>query len=349
MQGWRPSMEDAYVATGSLGQQQSDWANTGLFAVFDGHGGDQVSKFCAKQLPRALVQGRAAEAAAALNASFFTVDQMLADAGKKLSPNDPAHPDNVGCTAVACVVRKDSIIVANAGDSRAVLSRSGRAHDLSQDHKPSDTQEVERVRRAGGFVSEHKCGSHTIHRVNGQLSVSRAIGDQRFKKNTQMSAVNQAVSCAPDVNICKRQRGDEFLVIACDGIWDVLSSQAVVDLVRQDLAAIRRGDIKPADVISKVLDRCLSPDPSKTFGKGGDNMTMILVVFDQTEAEKPRRTGPKHRAAVHPSNESNLVQTSNDKDSSEISRRAERKGSFPGRLVEYALARVARTFNNAKL
>jgi serine/threonine protein phosphatase PrpC len=188
--------------------------------------------------------------------------------------------------------------------------------------------------------------------VNGQLSVSRAIGDQRFKKNTQMSAVNQAVSCAPDVNICKRQRGDEFLVVACDGIWDVLSSQAVVDLVRQDLAAIRRGHIKPADVISKILDRCVSPDPSKTFGKGCDNMTMILVVFDQTEscfgpreafsAEKP---SPKHRAAVHPSKESNLVKTSNDKDSSKISRRAERKGSFAGRLV----ARVARTFKNSKL
>merc|ERR1719460_1015545 len=66
-------MEDAYVAIGSLasGTEQSEWADSGLFGVFDGHGGEQVSKFCAENLPKAVVRGTAAQAPAALNESFF--------------------------------------------------------------------------------------------------------------------------------------------------------------------------------------------------------------------------------------------------------------------------------------
>lgn len=314
MQGWRPTMEDAYVAMGSLaagtglqGEAQHEWADYGLFGVFDGHGGAQVSKFCAEHLPKVVTNGRAAQAPAALNESFFTVDQMLVDVGSKMSPNDRGHPDYVGCTAVASLIRKDFIIVANAGDSRAVLSRSGRACDLSKDHKPNHEKEVARISKAGGFVSEQQCGPHSIHRVNGELAVSRAMGDLRFKKNTNVGVAEQAVSCAPDINICKRQVDDEFLVVACDGIWDVLSSQEVVNLVRKDLAAIHRGDLKPADVVCKILDRCLSSDPSKSFGKGGDNMTMILVVFDGAGLPAQRRQqGQRHimpdcmRPAVEP-------------------------------------------------
>jgi serine/threonine protein phosphatase PrpC len=289
-------MEDAFVARGSLpggaifqDNRQQDWASTALFAVFDGHGGSEVAKFCADHFPKAIMKGHSAQAPTALKDSFFNVDKMLVQIGDKMPITDPAHPDCVGCTAVACLVRADSIIVANAGDSRAVLSRSGQAHDLSHDHKPGDEPEAARIRKAGGFVSEHQCGPYTMHRVNGKLAVSRAMGDLQFKQNEGLEASEQMVSCAPDINICRRQIDDDFLVVACDGVWDVLSSQEVVDIVKKDLAAIRSGDLKPADVVCKVLDRCLSPDLSQTCGKGGDNMTMILVVFAKPLKQSPSR------------------------------------------------------------
>jgi len=280
MQGWRPSMEDAYVAKGSLSEGRGDWADTGLFAVFDGHGGSAAAKFCAKRFPEAILAGQASQPPTVLHESFFHVDQMLAQVGKKMAESDSGHPDWCGCTAVACLVGRENIIVANAGDSRAVLGRSGRAYDLSEDHKPGNEKEVARIKKAGGYVSEKSCGPHTISRVNGTLGVSRAMGDLRFKKNKHISAEEQIVSCEPDINVCKRRGTDDFLVVACDGVWDVLSSQQVVTHVQKDLAAIRRGDLSPADVVSKILDQCLASDPDTCYGKGGDNMTMILVVFD---------------------------------------------------------------------
>jgi len=293
MQGWRPSMEDACVAMGSLSDGQGAWGDTGLFGVFDGHGGAEVATFCAKHLPQIIRNGHASKAPAALHESFMCVDRMLTDVGKKMRPTETGHPDNVGCTAVACLVSPDSIIVANAGDSRAVLSRNGRAVDLSQDHKPNLEMEAARIHKAGGFVSEQQCGPHTIHRVNGGLSLSRAIGDLHFKKNTNIGVAEQLISCVPDTETSKRCPEDEFMVIACDGVWDVLSSQELVNRVRRDLPAIRRGSLQPSDVVAKILDECLAPDPSSTFGIGADNMTMILVVFDSEDRGQVRTDGAR--------------------------------------------------------
>jgi len=276
MQGWRPSMEDAHVAMGSLSQlgrhKADSWADTGLFGVFDGHGGEQVAKFCAEHLPQAIVDGEPSKAAAVLHDSFMLMDQKLVDFGEATLPTDQWHPDYVGCTAVACLVRGDTLIVANAGDSRAVLSQNGLACDLSQDHKPDLRKEAKRIKKAGGRVFNG--------RVNGQLAVSRAMGDLHFK-STDLDPAHQMVSCVPDIKTCQRHVGDEFMVIACDGVWDVLTSQEVVDRVHEDLPAIRRGELQPTDVVNKILDACIcSEHPANTGGKGGDNMTMILVVFD---------------------------------------------------------------------
>jgi hypothetical protein len=77
--------------------------------------------------------------------------------------------------------------------------------------------------------------------------------------------------------ICSRADEDEFLIIACDGVWDAMSSQTLVDIVREYLPSIRAGIITPSDVVLKIFDQCISPDPDQYIG--GDNMTMILVVF----------------------------------------------------------------------
>merc|ERR1712050_323260 len=100
---------------------------------------------------------------------------------------DDGIGDFSGCTCVVCLVREDSYIVANAGDSRAVLSRNGRAVPLSEDHKPNMPGEHDRIVRAGGHVVRMEYGPIVQYRVNGNLNLSRSIGDLNYKKHTQLA------------------------------------------------------------------------------------------------------------------------------------------------------------------
>jgi serine/threonine protein phosphatase PrpC len=93
---------------------------------------------------------------------------------------------------------------------------------LSHDHKPWDAVELERIEAAGCYVRDH--------RVDGQLAVSRAVGDLDFKR-ARKSLEEQAVTSVPEIIEEKRHADDEFLVVACDGLWDVLGNESVLEFV----------------------------------------------------------------------------------------------------------------------
>ncbi|XP_062073346.1 probable protein phosphatase 2C 75 isoform X3 [Humulus lupulus] len=127
-----------------------------------------------------------------------------------------------GSTAVVAVLTPDHIVVANCGDSRAVLCRGGgRAIPLSHDHKPDRSDERARIEGAGGRVI-YVNGA----RVEGILAMSRAIGDQYLKP---------IVTSEPEVTFTKREAEDECLIIASDGLWDVLSSELACEVARECL------------------------------------------------------------------------------------------------------------------
>jgi len=304
MQGWRDRMEDAHLAIPSIGsalggQAAADWGHTGLFGVLDGHGGENVARFCERYLPQEVARGPSQDMAASLVQAFHRMDEMLSDpatlgelqtfsndASAQTFSSRHASPDCMGCTAVMACVRPDVIVVANAGDSRAVLCRKGVAVDMSEDHKPNLPGEMQRIRRAGGTVIEQHFGGHTHYRVNGNLNLSRSIGDLGYKQNAALPAQDQMICCTPEVRTFRRQPGDHFMVIACDGVWDVLSSQEVVDFIRPRLGnpedleeRLRTGEVHLSSIMEDLLDYCLSPDLSQTYGIGGDNMTVVLVVF----------------------------------------------------------------------
>ncbi len=134
-----------------------------------------------------------------------------------------------GSTAVVALLQgREALVVANAGDSRCVLSRGGRALELSRDHKPDDPQELARIRAAGGSVADG--------RVEGNLNLSRALGDLTYKQEARLPPARQMITAQPEVRTLALTPQDDFLVMACDGIWNVLSSQQVVDHVRAGLA-----------------------------------------------------------------------------------------------------------------
>ncbi|CAN8007081.1 unnamed protein product, partial [Ixodes pacificus] len=134
-----------------------------------------------------------------------------------------------GCTAVVALVRGRTLVVANAGDSRCVVCRSGKAVDMSLDHKPEDATELSRICRAGGRVTRDG-------RVNGGLNLSRAIGDHAYKRNTELELRDQMITALPDIKTLELDpETDEFMILACDGIWNNMTSQETVDFVKQEL------------------------------------------------------------------------------------------------------------------
>lgn len=299
MQGWRLQMEDAHFALEDLGG--GGWAGTAAFGVMDGHGGCEVARFCELHLPREIARGPGSDYRNALVDAFHGIDKMLreeehqetlrsmtppaANGVLRIGPRRPcARPEWVGCTAVVCLVRRDVVVVANAGDSRAVLCRSGLAVPLSEDHKPNLPGERDRINKAGGCVERQQVGPIVQYRVNGNLNLSRSIGDLEYKRNQALPPSEQIIIATPDVHTYKREADDEFIIVACDGIWDVVGSQDAVDFVRDRLPRYRGLGMTLSVIMEELLDYCISPDLSTTSGLGGDNMTALLIVFDDAAA-----------------------------------------------------------------
>lgn len=121
-----------------------------------------------------------------------------------------------GCTANVILVNETHIYCANAGDARGVLSEKGKSLDLSKDHKPDLPAERSRVIAAGHYVEES--------RVDGVIAISRALGDWEYKSST-LPPEKMAVSGYPDVTKTAITPHTEFIICACDGIWDCMTSQ----------------------------------------------------------------------------------------------------------------------------
>lgn len=175
-----------------------------------------------------------------------------------------------GCTAVVALLKDNKYLyVANAGDSRCVVCRDGKAVDMSEDHKPEDDLERKRIEKAGGQVTKDG-------RVNNGLNLSRAIGDHAYKTNKELSLEEQMITSLPDVRTLEiDQEKDSFMVLACDGIWNFMSSQEVCDYVQERLNA---NYSKLSQICEELFMHCLAPD-SEGDGTGCDNMTCIIVTF----------------------------------------------------------------------
>ncbi|KID87849.1 Protein phosphatase 2C [Metarhizium guizhouense ARSEF 977] len=267
MQGWRISMEDSHttvldLAAGTDLDPKIHSPKLSFFGVFDGHGGSTVALFAGENIHNIILKQdtfKAGDYAQGLKDGFLATDRAIL--------NDPKYEDEVsGCTACVSLIAGNKLYVANAGDSRGVLGIKGRAKPMSQDHKPQLENEKNRITAAGGFVD--------FGRVNGNLALSRAIGDFEFKKSAELPPEQQIVTAFPDVEEHELTDEDEFLVLACDGIWDCQSSQAVVEFVRRGIAAKQDLD----KICENMMDNCLASN-SETGGVGCDNMTMSIIGF----------------------------------------------------------------------
>jgi len=272
MQGWRVNMEDAHLSRFNIAPK------TSLFGVFDGHGGREVAKFVEKHFIEELLSCpsfKTGHYEKALNDTFLKMDIMLqTPEGKKEvgqlksedGKGDYQTESFAGCTANVVLIVDNEIYCANAGDSRCVLASKGQAVEMSHDHKPDNEIEKDRIQKAGGYISDG--------RINGNLNLSRAIGDLEYKKDDKIGVHEQLIVAVPEVKKRQLTAEDDFFVIGCDGIWECMQNQDIVDFVSK---RIKDKDKNLSKVVEELLDNILASDTST--GIGCDNMTCIIVTL----------------------------------------------------------------------
>lgn len=241
MQGWRMEMEDAHRAITGLKGGLSDWS---YFAVFDGHAGALVSAHSAEHLLECIMQTeefKAEDVTKGIHSGFLRLDDEMREL-----PEMSSGTEKSGSTAVCAFISPRNIYIANCGDSRAVLCRAGDPVFSTRDHKPVLPAEKERIQNAGGSVM--------IQRVNGALAVSRALGDYEYKNLKDRGPCEQLVSPEPEIFVRDRDdEHDEFLVLACDGIWDVMNNEDLCNFIHSRL--LLTDDLEA--VTNQVIDTCL--------------------------------------------------------------------------------------------
>jgi len=280
MNGWRTAMEDAHVVHLS--------GTTGYFGILDGHGGAECSEWCAKRLHETLQTIGVPPNDAAAKKMVLDIDQAFLDT---------SLPS--GSTAAMCIVRtpkdgaKCQLHVINAGDSRVLLSRAdgtivnggGTDGGLTTDHKPNHPSERERIEKNGGTVQEAAGG---VHRVNGDLAVSRGFGDANYKKTGGPRLEDRPVTADPEMGHFECDWTD-FVMIVCDGVSEGSFPNAEVCRLAARLLQETGGDA--AKACEAVCMRAV-----ETGSK--DNISCMIVLMGAAESTGPIALGK--RCEFHP-------------------------------------------------
>ncbi|KAK7285171.1 hypothetical protein RJT34_19932 [Clitoria ternatea] len=275
--GRRRDMEDSVSVRSSFSKQGFHF-----FGVFDGHGCSHVASMCKDRLHEIVNEEihkalEDVEWKSTMEKGFARMDDEVQSWSHgnqtyncRCELKTP-HRDAVGSTAVVAVVTPDKIIISNCGDSRAVLCRSGFAIPLSSDHKPDRPDELLRVQAAGGRVI-YWDGP----RVLGVLAMSRAIGDSYLKP---------FVISEPEVTVTERVEEDECLILASDGLWDVVSNDTACGVVRMCLKAQKPpsppgspgGEITPDGSDRACSDASMLLTKLALARHSSDNVSVVVV------------------------------------------------------------------------
>jgi len=245
-------------------------SKSGLFGVYDGHGrvGEKVSEFVLQNLPQAML-GNAEllgkDPGQALSEAYLKVDDDLA-----AEPNVDATVS--GTTAVTCLIKENHLWIANSGDSRAIVVRktpgaSGmKAIDLTIDHKPDSPGEMKRILQMGGHVTPAGANgspSRVWHNLRG-LAMARSIGDH--------AAATVGVIAEPEITEYDLVEDDYCIVIASDGVWELLGSQTVADII----ASVKSGDVQ--DMCDTIVDQS-SYMWKVEEGDYRDDITVVILML----------------------------------------------------------------------
>jgi len=257
-QGLRPSLEDRLIDMGNFHVSHSKCTSGhhALYAVFDGHGNEKVAKACVEYYPEVLTKSLQ---------SFDNIDQALHDSVIKLDETILKNEDSKQAGAVAVIalidMKENKLWVANVGDSRCIII-SQNGHDefieesLSKDHRPA-SNELQRIKRAGGFVNNRGY-------VMNVLAITRCIGDGDVKKINPNVIIN-----TPDIQHRSLNENDKFLILGCDGLWDVMTNEQVEKYLISHV-------IQNSQISLHEISEQLTKDAIDKY-QSTDNVSVIIV------------------------------------------------------------------------
>jgi len=256
LQGKRDENEDQHIIIQNLDNQNPKYNNIDIIGVFDGHGGKLVSKYAKKILPKYFLKKNDK----LFNSTKYTnkyISKVFNKFNKLLNDKYPRASLYSGSTCCLAIIHKSknnnkNLWIVNVGDSRAVLSRNKSSKQLSFDHKPNTPLEKKRITKLGG-AKKIKYDGYDWRILN--LSLSRALGDLDS---------HPYITPLPQVYKYKLRPSDNFIVLGCDGLWDVFSNQAAINFVSQNIHH---------NNIAKLLAQ-------EAINKGStDNVTTIIYPF----------------------------------------------------------------------
>ncbi|XP_057489700.1 LOW QUALITY PROTEIN: probable protein phosphatase 2C 25 [Actinidia eriantha] len=246
--GRRGAMEDRYSALVDL---QGD-SKQAFFGIFDGHGGAKAAEFAANNIDRNIMKEVARrceeDIEEAVKNGYLTTDAEFLK-----------EDASGGTCCVTALIHKGDLVVSNAGDCRAVMSRGGVAEALTVDHRPCREDERKRIENLGGYVD---C-CRGVWRLQGSLAVSRGIGDRHLK---------QWVAAEPETRILRISPECEFLILASDGLWEKVSNQEAVDLVHPLCVGVDNPE--PFSACKKLSDLSITRGST-------DDISVMVIQLDR--------------------------------------------------------------------
>ena len=233
------------------GEREGSTSEVACLAVFDGHGGDKASHFVRDNLFKVLLNHQDFR-----RLTFKAVEDAYQETDDLYLEQDELQKNDDGCTATTAVIVGRRLVVAHVGDSRAVLGEGGTATPLTDDHKPNRPDERNRIENVGGTV---------VHagtwRVGGVLAVSRSFGNRQLK---------QWIVAHPEIREDKLHSSTSCLVLATDGVWDVVTNQEAVEAV---------GRFEDAEQAARYL-------AAMAYERGSyDNISCVVCLFDFKEED----------------------------------------------------------------
>ncbi|KAL9245154.1 hypothetical protein vseg_018836 [Gypsophila vaccaria] len=209
--GRREHLEDRFIVISDV----FDDPNQAFFGVIDGHGGQEAANYVANNLGRNVLK----ELENLKDADYHGIELAISGGYSQTDKEFLRQGLASGACTASVLLKNGQLYAANVGDCRVVLSRTGLATRLTNDHCLSREDERRRIENSGGFVQNYNNG---VWRVQGTLAVSRAFGDQHLK---------EWIICDPEIQHLPLSSDCQFLILASDGLWNKVSDQEAIDVV----------------------------------------------------------------------------------------------------------------------
>ena len=277
--------EDTITSTKIILDGVND-SNTFFFAVYDGHGGNGCSLYLKEKLHHFIKNFTKESLNEAINTveEKFMSEEALDEKGEIKDPS--------GSCGIMALIQKNKLIIANVGDSRLVLFKKNSLYFSTEDHKPGSPSEKTRIEKGGGMVYQtpsliplHQNGKEIEppwRVLPGRLSVSRTFGDVEAK-NEKLGGMKNVVVALPDITEIELDEDFNFMVLGCDGIFDVLSNEEILECVKIVLKEKEINDLNNVN-ISELCGYIADMIIKSSLAKDSyDNVSCIVVAINMKE------------------------------------------------------------------